>query len=88
MCARYRFREIGKRLHQRLIEQLSIALLANVRAVPKRANANTYIYRLDFGVHELVLSGGSFETVFGQMHRIASIVDVSEHLHRHARCEM
>jgi hypothetical protein len=50
----------------------------------KRAT-HTYLDGFDFGIHELVLGGSSFETVFGQVHRIATIVDVSEYLHRHAR---
>jgi hypothetical protein len=46
---------------------------------------NTYLDSFDFSVHELVLSGGSFEAVFGQVHRIAAIVNVREYLHRHTR---
>ena len=48
-------------------------------------NANTHLDRFNFSIHELVLSGGSFQTVFGQVHRIATIVDVREYLHRHTR---
>lgn len=47
--------------------------------------ADTHLDRFNFSIHELVLSGGSFETVFGQVHRIATIVDVREYLHRHTR---
>jgi len=45
--------------------------------------ANTHLDRFDFSIHELVLSGGTFETVLGQVHRIATIVNVREYLHRH-----
>jgi hypothetical protein len=51
-------------------------------------NANTHLYRFDFTVHELILGGGSFEMLLGQVERIPSIVDVSEHLHRHTRRDM
>jgi hypothetical protein len=47
--------------------------------------ASTHLDRFDFSIHELVLSGGSFETVFSQVHRIATIVNVREYLHRHTR---
>jgi hypothetical protein len=47
--------------------------------------ANTHLDRFDFSIHKLVLSGGSFETVFGQVHRIATIVNVREYLHWYTR---
>ena len=47
--------------------------------------ADTHLDSFNFSIHELVLSGGSFETVFGQVHRIATIVNVREYLHRYTR---
>jgi hypothetical protein len=49
------------------------------------ATTTTHLDRFDFGIHELVLGGRSFQAVFRQVHRIAAIVNVSEYLHRHAR---
>jgi hypothetical protein len=40
----------------------------------------TYIYSGNFPIHELVLRGGSFKPVTGQLHGIAGIVDVSKDL--------
>jgi hypothetical protein len=54
----------------------------------KTRTVMTHLDRFDFAIHKLVLSGSSFETVFGQVHRIAPVVDVGEYLHRYTRRKM
>ena len=79
------FLEFWEVLTKSLIKILSVRLISTTRChcvrLPSRKQHKAHGYSGYLRVHKLVFRCSSFDAILGELHRIASVVDVGENLH-------